>query len=126
MFADPAGTSIPWTTLAVGAAGINVPITPVSTGNVIIHAAIALRNVGATDEDDVFVKVQVDGSDVPPGDVQSSMDISQARVVPVLTRVVLPLAVTANVSIVVTGATTISIDEGNSTIEIHEAPAASG
>jgi hypothetical protein len=127
VFAAPAGTSIPWTALAVGAAGINVPITPKTSGNVIITTAVALRNIGVDDQDDVFVKVQIGGVDVdPPGNVQISMDPSQARVVTLVVRAVLPVGVLANVSVVVTGDTDISIDVGNSTIEIHEAPTATG
>lgn len=125
VFAAPGGTSIPWTALAVGAPGVNVPITPLSSGNIIISAVVSLRNVGVADQDDVFVKLQANGVDIT-GDLQISMDASQARVVPLLMRITGALGVPINISAVVTGAADISIDAGNSTLEVHEAPTATG
>jgi hypothetical protein len=137
------GTSVPWTTIASGApAGVNVPITPLSTGRVRISGVLSLKNITNDPQTagNVSLGISVDGGatllpfpanernavGAPGGGADSS-----AEAVPFLietTAAQTPVGILANVNISVTANATsvIQLIAESSSLDIQELSAPTG
>jgi hypothetical protein len=132
VFITGAGVQIPWSTIDVGAPGVEVPITPQSTGIIRITAMVGVENV----TDDVVatpVTVQLDG--LGPVAVFASATVlpDESAEIPFTIDLwgahALPVGVTTNISLLVKfvgAAETVQLDLNRSSIDIQELPAATG
>ncbi len=106
-----------------------VPITPRSTGVVVIHANIAFES-GAVGLEEVVINVLVNGvALLVPASIEVSFDVDQEGLIPILAEVTgLPIGVRADIAIELepSAADVFSLAAGNTTIEVREMQAATG
>lgn len=126
-----AGTQVPWNSVDVGPNGVNVPITPVSTGIVRIAGVLTLANsTGAP----VFVSVhiQVDSVSLPiPLSQTVSVPATGTVDVPFLTETDAgdtPVGVTSHIQVLLNAASdsAITLTQEGSTLDIQEVSEATG
>jgi hypothetical protein len=122
--------AIPWAIIESGAApGINVPITPKSTGIVRIHSVVTIKN-SSNAPVQAAVVAAVGGTPLPVP-LSESVTIPAAGSVslPILTETpALPIGVLANISIGVVASANgaLSVVTGSSSLEVQEVQAATG
>jgi len=128
---DP-GIQLPWPNVAVGSPGVNIPITPLSTGVVRISGTIVTRN-DTTDpetQSGLQVLVQVDGaSQTFPFFEAPSTEIASGQAIPFLAEVSgLAIGVQSNISILLIAqdANGAVLQELSSSIEVIEVAASTG
>jgi len=124
------GTQIPWEVIDSGApAGVDVPITPQSTGVVRISGVISLKNSTGSA---VAAQVEVQVNDVSltfPNAENATVDADGFEAIPFLAEATgLTIGVTVNVQILVIagGSDAISAVAESSTLDVQEVAVATG
>lgn len=110
----------------VGAAGNNVPITPLSTGEIEISGVVSFENQGVALSDLVAVEVAVDGVAVP-GAMVSLVNVpgSSAIAIAYLAQVTAVVGVLSNVTLTInTVDADLEIDAA--TMAVQEVPVSTG
>jgi hypothetical protein len=127
---DP-GTQVPWAVIESGApAGVNVPITPRSSGIIRITGVVVVKSSSEIVEI-VNLEVEINGTaiSIPQFEAQSILDGGFATI-PFVTENTsfLPIGVVANVSVRVTASSddVLQLRPASSTIDVQEVPAATG
>jgi len=126
------GTAIPWATIDSGAApGIDVPITPQSTGIIRIHSVVSIKNASMAPVSALLIVV-VNGTTLTvPLFELVVIPADGAGVLPVLTEttpILTPIGVQAMIEIVVFASTdsALSFTALSSSLEVQEVQAATG
>ena len=128
------GTQIPWSAIASGApAGVHVPITPKSTGIILVVAVFTAKNSSSDPVvlDTIQLNVQInDVSMTIPATVQHTIvDAQDTQAIQVMAKTsALPIGVTANISILATqiAGSNLSVLSGTATLELQEVSDATG
>jgi hypothetical protein len=122
--------AIPWAIIESGAApGVNVPITPRSTGIVRIHSVVTVKN-SSNAPVQATVAAVVNGTPLPvPGFESVTIPASGSMAIPILTETPpLPIGVLANIEIAVVASAdaALSLIFASSSLEVQEVQAATG
>ena len=121
------GVQIQWNSIDVGPDGPDVPITPLSTGVVLVSGAVTLTNSGATTS--AIIRVRVNGVDfLVPDLVGITVASGTIVVVPILTELSpadTPVGVATPIQISVLGDSIFVASEG-STLNLQEVSVATG
>jgi hypothetical protein len=130
---DDTGAQVVWDSIESGAvAGVNVPITPLSSGKIHITGVITVKTDNPNSVD-VNLTVEVDSLLVPrPANEMVSVsgtgpDMPWAAI-PFDVIVNLPVGVTSNIEILMTASADVAIhiEAGSSSISIQEVPPVTG
>ena len=124
-----AGTKVPWAAIDVGAPGVDVPITPKSTGRVRVIFSITVLNAGAAMVG-VVARLLIGGVAQAIPYVAASIQangLGELGIISFVAEVTLPVGATSNIEVDLTtaGASVEMYPEG-ATIDIQELPAATG
>jgi len=123
------GTAIPWSVLGVGSPGTNVPITPKSTGLIVISGVMTVQN-NAEAAVQVQVQVAANGVRLPlPEAEQVTVEPNGGYVaIPLLAGGVGVVGTTSNVSVILSASVDDAIEliPGSSSLEIEEVQAPTG
>lgn len=126
-----AGVEIPWNAIDVAPSSPSpdVPITPRSSGIVLISGVVTVANGGAAQS--ISITVRVNGVDLfVPNNLLSTVADHGQVAIPFLaetTALDTPVGVTANIRIFVSGSNgTTAVESEASSIEVQEVPAATG
>lgn len=126
---DP-GTQLPWDVIDSGAPpGVNVPITPRSSGIILVTGVISLKSSSEIDEV-VQLLIEVNGVPLPVPFLESNtISASGFEAIPFVAEITgLAVGVAANVQVrlISSNATDIGATLDSSTINLQEVPAATG
>lgn len=125
-----AGTQIPWEVVDVGSPGVNVPITPQTTGVIRVTAVVVVKNVSTDPQTigGVQIDAQVNGVTIGiPLAEQFSIDINGSKSIQLVAETdALPIGVAANIQILVTSSDHLAVSAGSSTVEAQEVSVATG
>lgn len=123
---DP-GIQVQWNSIDVGVdPDEDVPITPISTGIVRISGVIAVSNDPGAPVS-ILVEIQVDDVTLPiPLTLYSTVADAGQVAIPFLAEVTLPIGVTSNIQIFVTGDAGTALMQESSSIEVQEVAVATG
>lgn len=126
---DTDGVEVPWNSIDVGPDGTDVPITPLSTGVVLVTGVIGVHN-GAEATRTISVIVRLDGVDIPTPTSFSDVEITQDLSVPFEAAVEIPIGEQHDIQIFVTaideeGADITLIAEG-CVVNVQEVPVSTG
>lgn len=132
---DVAPTAIPWAAVGVGTPGINVRITPIATGRVLIEGVIVVKSTSGVQES-VLVQPVVNGLPLAfPLFEQPTIEAGGQIAIPVLMEVnaltlgsALPVGVLANVQILLTASSpdVLQMVEESSSLNLQEVPDPTG
>jgi len=124
---DLGGTQVPWNAISSGAApGTNVPITPQTTGVLLISGVITVKNNEAAAQS---VRIAVNGVPVTVPTFESTLVASlDSLAIPFLVEApAVAVGVTWNIAILVTpSGNNMNLLAEESAIEIQEVPVATG
>jgi hypothetical protein len=128
-------TAIPWAVVGVGTPGINVQITPIATGRVLISGVIIVKSVSGVQES-VSVQLVVNGFPLgAPLFEQPTIEAGGQVAIPILMEVnaftlgsLLPIGVLANVQILLTASTVdvLQMVDESSSLDLQEVSAPTG
>jgi hypothetical protein len=105
---------------------VDVPITPRSTGVVLVSAQVTVGNTSGSPVAAILVNVQVNGVSVPvPTTLVTPLANGATITLPVLVEVFLPIGVTSNIEIFVSGDGALLAADASS-INIQEVSVATG
>lgn len=124
------GTQVPWQVVAAGSPGVDVPVTPSSTGALLFSGVISLKNIAGEDTE-VRVRLQTSSVDLPiPADERIIVPANGRAVIPILSLVSALVGATHNFQVQVTALGSEDDDiflVGQScTLEILEVPLPTG
>jgi hypothetical protein len=122
------GIQVPWNAIDVspGTPSTDVPITPRSTGIVRISGVISVENSSGSPIAVAIVSVQINnGIALPFSSVVAPLADDEAITIPFLVEVSLPIGVTSNIEIFVSGDNAHLLADG-SAIEVQEVSVATG
>lgn len=126
------GVQVPWSAIDVGAPGVNIPITPQSTGIIRIAGALTIKNHSGSNVVTVLVNPQVAGVSLafPLGD-EVTLPINALAVIPILAETsALTIGVQALIQVLVSSedadVNQISIELESSTLDVQEVAVATG
>lgn len=105
---------------------VNVPITPRTTGVVLVSGQITISNTSGSPVSGILVNVEVDGSLVAvPTTIVTPLADGQTITVPLLVEVVLPIGTTSNIQVFVSGDGAFVVAD-TSSINVQEVAVATG
>ena len=123
-----AGTQVPWNSIDFGPDGVDVQITPQTTGLVRVSAVIAVGNSDVAQRN-VQVQVQIGNVTVPlPVSDQVTVAANGLEAIPFLIELSLPVGVPSQIQILVTAEVDgqISLSQESSSMELQEVSIATG
>jgi hypothetical protein len=126
-----AGTQIPWSAIDVGAPGVNVQITPQTTGVIRITAVVVVGNVSTDPATVGTVQINVQVNNVVlvrPNFEQFSVDINGFKSIQIVAETAaLPIGVPVNIQVLATLVDgTLNVTSESSTVEAQEVSTATG
>lgn len=125
------GTQIPWDVIASGApSGVDVPITPQSSGVILIVGVVTVENTSDAPVD-VTVKAQVNGSTItiPATDtftVDGDDGSKAIRIVAEVTGLSVGVLVNVHLLVIAGSSDAITLSAGSSTVDVQEVPVSTG
>lgn len=125
-----AGTQLPWNAIDVspGPADEDVPITPISSGKILLDGDIVVGNADGVTR---FVTIQIQVNDVTlliPAANHVSVEAGGFLSIPILAELTLPVGVTANIQILATAEVDgqLTFSQLSSSLSLEEVNAATG